>query len=96
MLDVIEPQAEQGVDYSPYHAGLSRPHIRWPRADHRHRQPRRRHPGRVDGEEPSPEHALRAFEDICRIFQKYDVAFSLGDGLRPGACRRNDEAQSPN
>ena len=25
------------------------------------------------------------FEDICKIFQKHDVSFSLGDGLRPGS-----------
>ena len=28
------------------------------------------------------------FEDICKIFQKHDVSFSLGDGLRPGIDRR--------
>ena len=34
------------------------------------------------------------FEDICRIFQKYDVSFSLGDGLRPGCLAdASDEAQ---
>jgi phosphomethylpyrimidine synthase len=25
------------------------------------------------------------FEDICEIMKQYDVAFSLGDGLRPGS-----------
>ena len=34
------------------------------------------------------------FEEICRIFQKYDVSFSLGDGLRPGSLAdASDEAQ---
>ena len=34
------------------------------------------------------------FDDICRIFQKYDVCFSLGDGLRPGCLAdASDEAQ---
>jgi phosphomethylpyrimidine synthase len=34
------------------------------------------------------------FEDICRILRRYDVAFSLGDGLRPGSIYdANDEAQ---
>jgi phosphomethylpyrimidine synthase len=34
------------------------------------------------------------FEEICEIFKKYDVAFSLGDGLRPGCLHdANDEAQ---
>ncbi len=34
------------------------------------------------------------FEDICEIMKQYDVAFSLGDGLRPGCIAdANDEAQ---
>ncbi len=34
------------------------------------------------------------FEEICGIMKKYDVAFSLGDGLRPGSIAdANDEAQ---
>ncbi|EFK37217.1 Phosphomethylpyrimidine synthase [Chryseobacterium gleum] len=34
------------------------------------------------------------FEEICEIMKKYDVAFSLGDGLRPGSIAdANDAAQ---
>src|SRR6185437_4731372 len=34
------------------------------------------------------------FDAICKIFQKHDVSFSLGDGLRPGSIAdANDEAQ---
>jgi phosphomethylpyrimidine synthase len=34
------------------------------------------------------------FTDICKIFRKYDVTFSLGDGLRPGSLAdASDEAQ---
>ena len=34
------------------------------------------------------------FEDICQIMKKYDITFSLGDGLRPGSIAdANDEAQ---
>src|SRR5438045_9417521 len=34
------------------------------------------------------------FEDICEIMKAYDIAFSLGDGLRPGCIAdANDEAQ---
>jgi len=34
------------------------------------------------------------FDDICKIFAKHDVAFSLGDGLRPGSLAdASDEAQ---
>src|SRR5260370_28650288 len=32
------------------------------------------------------------FEDICKIFQKYDVSFSLGDGLRPGSLADASDA----
>jgi len=36
------------------------------------------------------------FEEICEIMAAYDVAFSLGDGLRPGSIAdANDEASSP-
>ena len=34
------------------------------------------------------------FDEICDILNKYDVSFSLGDGLRPGSINdANDEAQ---
>jgi phosphomethylpyrimidine synthase len=34
------------------------------------------------------------FDELCEIFQRYDVSFSLGDGLRPGSTAdANDEAQ---
>ena len=34
------------------------------------------------------------FEDICKLLKKYDIAFSLGDGLRPGSIAdANDAAQ---
>jgi phosphomethylpyrimidine synthase len=34
------------------------------------------------------------FDEICDIMRKYDVSFSLGDGLRPGSIRdANDRAQ---
>src|SRR3989440_12289626 len=32
------------------------------------------------------------FTDICKIFQKYDVSFSLGDGLRPGSLADASDA----
>ena len=62
MLEVIEEQAEQGVDYMTIHAGVLVQYIPlYHPARDRHRQPRRGHPGRVDGQEPSPESAVRAF-----------------------------------
>ena len=33
-----------------------------------------------------------SFDDICKIFQKYDVSFSLGDGLRPGSVADASDA----
>jgi phosphomethylpyrimidine synthase len=34
------------------------------------------------------------FDDICEIFKKYDVSFSLGDGLRPGCLADANDARS--
>jgi phosphomethylpyrimidine synthase len=95
MLEVIEEQAQQGVDYMTIHAGVLREFI-----------PLTRH--RITGivsrggalmaqwsVENNQENFLYThFEDICKIFQKYDVSFSLGDGLRPGCLAdASDEAQ---
>jgi phosphomethylpyrimidine synthase len=85
LLDIIEKQAQQGVDYMTIHAGLLRDHI--PLAA-------RRVTGIVSrggammaqwmlankAENPLYTH----FDAICEIFKRYDVTFSLGDGLRPG------------
>jgi phosphomethylpyrimidine synthase len=95
MLEVIEEQAEQGVDYMTIHAGVLVEHI--PLAT-------RRVTGIVSrGGSILAEWMVRnhkqnmlyeCFEDICRIFQKHDVSFSLGDGLRPGSLAdASDEAQ---
>jgi phosphomethylpyrimidine synthase len=95
MLEVIEEQAAQGVDYMTIHAGVLVQHI--PLVT-------RRITGIVSrGGSILAEWMVRnhrqnflyeRFEDICRIFQKYDVSFSLGDGLRPGSIAdASDEAQ---
>jgi phosphomethylpyrimidine synthase len=95
MLDVIEEQAEQGVDYMTIHAGVLREYIPLTR---------RRITGIVSrggaimaqwSTENDQENFLYThFADICKIFQKYDVSFSLGDGLRPGCLAdASDEAQ---
>jgi len=45
----------------------------------------------MDGENHRQNLLYECFEDICKIFQKHDVTFSLGDGLRPGSqagCQR--------
>jgi phosphomethylpyrimidine synthase len=95
MLEVIEQQAEQGVDYMTIHAGLLVQHI--PLAARRTTGIVSRG-GAILAEWMVKNHRqnmlYERFEDICRIFQKYDVAFSLGDGLRPGCLAdASDEAQ---
>ncbi len=95
MLEVIEEQAAQGVDYMTIHAGVLREFIP---------MTRKRITGIVSrggaimaqwSVENDRENFLYThFEEICRIFQKYDVSFSLGDGLRPGCLAdASDEAQ---
>ncbi|EMA46106.1 phosphomethylpyrimidine synthase ThiC [Halococcus saccharolyticus DSM 5350] len=95
LLNVIEKQAEQGVDYMTIHAGVLMEHL--PLTD-----------GRVTGivsrggsilaqwmEENAMQNPLYTeFEAICEIFAEHDVTFSLGDGLRPGSLAdASDEAQ---
>jgi phosphomethylpyrimidine synthase len=95
VLEVIHEQAEQGVDYMTIHAGLLVEYI--PLTT-------RRVTGIVSrGGSILAEWMVRNhkqnflythFEDICKIFRKYDVSFSLGDGLRPGSLAdASDEAQ---
>jgi phosphomethylpyrimidine synthase len=95
MLQVIEEQAAQGVDYMTIHAGVLRAHI--PLTSKRITGIVSRG-GAIMAQwcvENNQENFLYThFEDICRIFQKYDVSFSLGDGLRPGCLAdASDEAQ---
>jgi phosphomethylpyrimidine synthase len=95
MLEVIEEQAAQGVDYMTIHAGVLREFLPLVRnritgivsrggallaqwMSYHHRQ----------------NFLYEHFTDICKIFRKYDVSFSLGDGLRPGSIAdASDEAQ---
>ncbi len=95
MLEVIEEQAEQGVDYMTIHAGVLREFVPLVR---------KRITGIVSRggsilahwmvENHKQNFLYEHFEDICKLFQKYDVAFSLGDGLRPGCLAdASDEAQ---
>jgi len=95
LLETIEKQARQGVDYMTIHAGVLMEHL--PLTD-----------GRTTGivsrggsilaqwmEENGMQNPLYvAFEEICEIFSEHDVTFSLGDGLRPGSLAdASDEAQ---
>jgi phosphomethylpyrimidine synthase len=95
MLEVIEEQAAQGVDYMTIHAGILVQHI--PLTTSRVTGIVSRG-GAILAEWMVKNHRqnmlYERFEDICRIFQKYDVSFSLGDGLRPGSLAdASDEAQ---
>ncbi|MGH1399542.1 MAG: phosphomethylpyrimidine synthase ThiC [Alphaproteobacteria bacterium] len=93
--DTLIEQAEQGVDYFTIHAGVRLPFIQHT-ADritgivsrggsimakwcmHHHRE----------------SFLYTKFAEICEIMKAYDVSFSLGDGLRPGAILdANDRAQ---
>ncbi len=95
MLDVIEEQAQQGVDYMTIHAGVLVQYV--PLAAKRITGIVSRG-GAILAEWMVKNHRQNLlyenFEAICKIFQKYDVSFSLGDGLRPGCIAdASDEAQ---
>ncbi|MDR1706642.1 MAG: phosphomethylpyrimidine synthase ThiC [Prevotella sp.] len=93
--DTLIEQCEQGVDYFTIHAGLLKAHLPLVK-------------GRTTGivsrggsiianwmTQHNQENLFYThFEDICLILSKYDVAVSLGDGLRPGSINdANDAAQ---
>ena len=95
MLEVIEEQAEQGVDYMTIHAGVLVQYI--PLTTKRVTGIVSRG-GAILAEWMVKNHKqnflYEYFEDICKIFQKHDVSFSLGDGLRPGSLAdASDRAQ---
>ena len=93
--DTLIEQAEQGVDYFTIHAGVRLGFIHLT-ADRRTGIVSRG--GSIMAKWCMAHHResflYEHFEDICDIMKQYDVAFSLGDGLRPGcASDANDEAQ---
>ena len=95
MLEVIEEQAEQGVDYMTIHAGVLIQYI--PLVAKRITGIVSRG-GAILAQWMAHHHQqnflYERFDDICKIFAKYDVSFSLGDGLRPGCIAdASDEAQ---
>ena len=95
LLEVIEEQAEQGVDYMTIHAGVLVQYV--PMAAKRITGSVSRG-GAILAEWMVKNHRQNLlyenFDAICKIFQKYDVSFSLGDGLRPGCLAdASDDAQ---
>jgi phosphomethylpyrimidine synthase len=93
--DTLIEQAEQGVDYFTIHAGVRLPYI--PLTAKRVTGIVSRG-GSIMAKWCLSHHResflYTHFEEICEIMKAYDVAFSLGDGLRPGSIAdANDAAQ---
>jgi phosphomethylpyrimidine synthase len=93
MLEVIEEQAEQGVDYMTIHAGVLVQYV--PLTSKRITGIVSRG-GAILAEWMVKNHKqnflYEHFDAICKIFQKHDVSFSLGDGLRPGCLADASDA----
>jgi len=93
MLEVIEEQAEQGVDYMTIHAGVLVQYV--PLTTKRITGIVSRG-GAILAEWMVKNHKqnflYEHFDEICKIFQKHDVSFSLGDGLRPGCVADASDA----
>ena len=93
--DTLIEQAEQGVDYFTIHAGVRLAYV--PMTANRLTGIVSRG-GAIMAKWCLHHHKesflYTHFEEICEIMKAYDVAFSLGDGLRPGSLYdANDEAQ---
>ncbi|MFO0967118.1 MAG: phosphomethylpyrimidine synthase ThiC [Gemmataceae bacterium] len=95
LLDMVEHQAKQGVDYMTIHAGVLREYL--PLTTNRITGIVSRG-GSIMGawmiarREQNPWYTH--FGDLCDIMRAYDVTYSLGDGLRPGCLAdANDAAQ---
>ncbi|MEO6715352.1 MAG: phosphomethylpyrimidine synthase ThiC, partial [Mycobacteriales bacterium] len=93
--DTLVEQCEQGVDYFTVHAGVRLAYVP---------MTAKRKTGIVSRggsimaawclAHHQESFLYTHFEDICELLKQYDVAFSLGDGLRPGCIAdANDEAQ---
>ena len=92
-LDIVEHQAQQGVDYMTLHAGILREHIALTM-------------NRLTGivsrggslvaswmvahNKQNP--LYTRFDDLCDIMRQYDVTWSLGDSLRPGSIHDASDA----
>jgi phosphomethylpyrimidine synthase len=95
MLDMVEHQAQQGVDYMTIHAGVLQEYL--PMTSKRITGIVSRG-GALMGAWMLAHHKQNPwythFDELCEIMKQYDVTFSLGDGLRPGCLAdANDAAQ---
>jgi len=94
-LETIEEQCQQGVDYFTIHAGVL---LRYVPLTAKRLTGIVSRGGSILAKwclAHHEENFLYAnFERLCQVMKKYDVAFSLGDGLRPGCIAdANDDAQ---
>jgi phosphomethylpyrimidine synthase len=95
LLDMVEHQAKQGVDYMTIHAGVLLEYV--PLTKNRitgivSRGGSLMAQWMVAHHQQNPWYTH--FDELCEIMRAYDVTFSLGDGLRPGCLAdANDEAQ---
>ncbi|BET16851.1 phosphomethylpyrimidine synthase ThiC [Bacillus velezensis] len=93
--DTLIEQAEQGVDYFTIHAGVL---LRYVPLTAKRTTGIVSRGGAIMAQWCLAHHQesflYTHFEEICEIMKSYDIAFSLGDGLRPGSIAdANDEAQ---
>ena len=94
-LETLREQAEQGVDYFTIHAGVL---LRYVPLTARRVTGIVSRGGSIMAKWCLAHHKenflYTHFEEICALMKKYDVSFSLGDGLRPGCIAdANDAAQ---
>ncbi|KAI0565509.1 thiamine biosynthesis protein [Gracilaria domingensis] len=93
--DTLIEQAEQGVDYFTIHAGVL---LRYVPLTANRKTGIVSRGGSIHAKWCLTHHkenfAYEHWDEICQIMRKYDIAFSIGDGLRPGSIYdANDEAQ---
>ncbi len=94
-METLEEQAEQGVDYFTIHAGVL---LRYVPLTARRVTGIVSRGGSIMAKWCLHHHEenflYTEFERICGLMKKYDISFSLGDGLRPGSIAdANDAAQ---
>jgi phosphomethylpyrimidine synthase len=93
LLETIEQQARQGVDYMTIHAGVLLEHL--PLCQHRTTGIVSRGGGllarwMVHHQQENP--LYERFDDVLEICRRHDVSISLGDGLRPGCIADASDA----
>jgi phosphomethylpyrimidine synthase len=93
ILEGIEHQARQGVDYMTIHAGVLQEHL--PYVERRligivSRGGSLLAKWMITHGKQNPMYTL--WDDICEILRRYDVTFSIGDGLRPGGLADASDA----